>query len=901
MRKAKALGKADFKYPLFSFLLAIILLCSPIRSALAQEGPKVAIAPYAIIGATGTQLEQLSNITMGLMEVTVRAFASQDMTPLTLGGETISSVSSAIQAQARSLGADYLFQPTLTRTEDSFTVSGQLTALTPGGKSSQRIDVFSSQLDALSQTAERLVIMSTDHLFGTGPRVMNVTITGAQMLESQAILNSLRIREGGTYNDAKVASDIRRLHSLGYFETVEVETQDVTGGKSVRFIVTERPQILIIEYEGNEKYDKDDLDKAVGIKIMDVASDDRLLQAVSNLQRFYTEKGYSQAKISYDIVPTADGKARLIFHINEGGKLFIDKIDFIGNEFYSDFRLRRVIESDSKGFLSFITGSGKLEREKLNNDAQLLMVHYNNNGFLQARVGEPEVIPSERENGYLVIFPIVEGRRFKVGNISLTGELRPEDDQAKLLKLLDISDEKYVSREILMKDQNSLLTYYKNLGYYYANVEPVFAEPTAEDVVDVSYNIEPRNLVFYDRITIMGNEKTRDKVIRRHLEVAEGDLTSQIKLINSQSNLLRSSFFEDVNITPSPSNLNQADLINLLVQVKERPTGAFQIGAGYSNYSSLFGTVRLSQDNLFGYGRRVALDANVGGNYNFFDFSFTDPWVGDKPLMMGLDVFKSYNEYDYYSKESLGAAIRAGYPVFERFYLSGSYTWEDVDIYDVSLTSSQYLRDMMGKSKNSIFNLTLRRDTRNHFFHPTAGSTARVSFSIASSLLGGQTSFTRYELEGAKWFPMPFLPGAAIMGHFQLGYMKENKFEGLPVYEKYMLGGINSVRGYDWYEISPKDPYTSENIGGEKMGLVNIELTFPLIPDSGLYGVVFYDMGNVWGKDEGYSLSGIKRSYGGGLRYLSPMGPLRIEYGRALDPYPDEPSSRWEFSMGAMF
>jgi outer membrane protein insertion porin family len=870
--------------------------------ALAQEGQKVAIVPYTIVGATGTQLEQLANISRGLMDITEKAFSSQGFVPLTLGGQSLATTGAAVQAQARELGADYLFAPTLTRTESSFTVSGQLVALGNVGSNSTRMDVFSSQMDALPQTAERLVFMVTDHLFGDGPKVVAVSIVGAQMLDPQAILNSLRIREGGTYNERKAASDIRRLFSLGYFETVDVEVTDVSGGKAVMFLVTERPQILVIDYQGNEKYDKEDLDEVVGIKVMDVASDDRLLQAVANLQRFYTEKGYSRARITYELLPAQDGKARLLFVINEGGKLFIDDIDFVGNEAFSDWKLSRVIESDSKGFLSFLTGSGKLDREKLLNDAQLLMVFYNNNGFLQARVGEPEVQPTEKnENGFTIVFPIVEGPRYKVGAVTVGGDLREGDDVEELVDSLSIRKEKYVSREVLMKDQERLISYYRDLGYYHASVEPLFGEPGEDNTLDVNFYVEPKNLVYYDRITIVGNEKTRDKVIRRHLEVAEGDLTSQSKLLSSQNNLMRSSFFEDVIITPSPSNLNQSDLLNLRVQVKERPTGSFQIGAGYSNYSSLFGTIRLTQDNLFGYGRRIAIDANVGGNYNFFDFSFTDPWVGDIPLMIGIDIFKSYNEYDYYVKESVGAALRLGYPVFERFYLSGSYTWEDVDISDVSLSSSQYLRDMIGKSKNSVFNISLRRDTRNHFFQPTEGSTSRLSFSIASSLLGGQTAFTRYELEGAKWIPAPFWNGAAFMGHFQVGYMKESKEDGLPVYEKYMLGGINSIRGYDWYEVSPKDPLTGENIGGEKMMLINLEFTFPLIPDSGLFGVLFFDMGNVWTEHQNYSFTDVKRSYGGGLRYLSPMGPLRIEYGRALDPGPDEPSSRWEFSMGAMF
>jgi outer membrane protein insertion porin family len=498
-----------------------------------------------------------------------------------------------------------------------------------------------------------------------------------------------------------------------------------------------------------------------------------------------------------------------------------------------------------------------------------------------------------------VSFPIFEGPRFKVGEVTLDGDLLEDDDPEKMKRSLDLPDEKWFNSEILQEDINTIKTYYADKGYAYNVVEAQFGDVDSEGRLSVAILIMPRSKVYYHRITIVGNEKTRDKVIRRHLEVAEGDLTTSSRLKTSQNNLMRSGFFEDINIVSSPSD--DPESMDLRVEVKERPTGSFQIGAGYSNYNGIFGVMRITQDNLFGYGRRIGIEANVGSGSNYFDFSFTDPWVGDIPLMVGFNIFKYYNDYDYYRKDSIGGSVRAGYPVFERFYLTGTYSWEDVEIRDVGLASSQYLRSMMGNSVNSTFTLSLRRDTRNHFFQPTAGSSSRISYTIASRLLGGDTSFNRYEAEYAHWIPVPFLDGWALMGHGEIGLAKESRRGGLPIYEKYMLGGINSVRGYDWYEISPKDPLTRENIGGEKMLVMNVELTFPMIDESGLFGVFFDDLGNVWSKDQSWSVRGLKKSYGGGLRYLSPMGPLRIEYGKAINPDPGEPSGRWEFTMGAMF
>jgi outer membrane protein insertion porin family len=886
------------KNPLLLVIFLVLLVQAPV--AFGQTDQRVAVAPYRLVGVTGPQLEQLSNLARGLLDISVSTLQSQGFIPLALGGQTLSLDDSAISAQARQLGADFLFMPSMTRSGNTYSLTGQLQVLTSGLKPSQTMTVTTTSPDSLPQTAERLIMMVTDHLFGGGAKVVSVEITGSGIIDTQAILNSLRIREGGTYNEAKASSDIRRLHSMGYFESVSVEATDVSGGKAVRFIVTERPQVGAILYEGNSKFDADDLNEVVGVKVLDVATDELLTTAVSNLERFYSDKGFPLAQINQELQPGDDGMARLVFHINEGGRMYIEDIKFEGNEFYSNRKLRGQIESKKRSFLtSWITGSGKLNREQLNNDSQVLEQFYNNNGFLQARVGEPDVRTSEDGEGFVITFPIVEGPRFMVGEVSIEGDILEDDNLEDLLDLVEVRDEKWFNRELLQKDVNRIKNYYADKGYAYNQVDVEFGEVDSEGRLSLAIVVMPRSLVYYDRITIVGNEKTRDKVIRRHLEVSEGDLTSASKLLESQNNLMRSSFFEDVNIVSSPTN--DPETMDLRVEVKERPTGSFQIGAGYSNYNSIFGVLRITQDNLFGYGRRVALEANVGSGSNYFDLSFTDPWVGDRPLMIGIDAFKYYNDYDYYSKDSVGAAIRAGYPVFESFYLTGTYSWEDVKISNVSRISSLYLQDMMGASVNSTFTLSLRRDTRNHFFQPTSGSTARLSYTIASNLLGGDTAFNRYEAEYAKWLPLPVFDGAALMGHIEVGYEKESKTKGLPVYEKYMLGGINSIRGYDWYDVSPKDPITHENIGGEKMMVMNFELTFPLLADSGLYAVVFYDMGNVWSKDQDWSFSDVKRSYGGGLRYLSPMGPLRIEYGKALDREEGEPAGRWEFTMGSMF
>ena len=885
----------------YALLPALLLILAGPSHLMAQPPARVAIMPLSM-SVEGAQLEQISRLSKGLLEVLSAALAAQDLQPLPLGDGALALSDAAAQAQARSLGADYLFQGRVTKNGERFNITGQLLALTPGGRSSRRQALTADSTAQFPQTLERLVLMTTDHLSGGGAPIVSVDVTGNTMMSSAAILNALRLQPGGHYNEAKATSDLRRIYAMGYFDDVQVQVNDVRGGKAVHFIVRERPQLQSIVFRGNVKFDSDELQTAAGLKPHDIPSERAVADSVENLKRLYAKKGYSDVQITANL-ESEGGGAALVYEIVEGGKVYIRSIEFDGNEFYSGWTLRRQIETSSYNILiSWLSGSGRMNPEKLSGDAQRLESYYHNNGFLQAQVGDPAVT-SDGKGRLVVTFPIVEGPRFRVGEVNLTGQLLENDNPKAILKKTALKNETWFSRELLQEDVKAIQTYYSDLGYAHNQVEPRLDGPRDGEYLDVAFEVRPNQQVYFDRITIVGNDRTKDKVIRRQLAVVEGDLFSSSKMRRSQSNLMRSTYFEQVNLSPGPSDTD--DKMNLRVEVKERPTGAFQVGGGYSSYNSLFGVIRLSQDNLFGYGRRASIEANVGSRSSYYDFSFTDPWVFDIPLSVGFDLFNYANKYNSYTKKSTGTALRVGYPVWNDFYISGRFSFEKVDVTDISPGASQRITDMASYKTDVQALFSLRRDTRNHFFFPTQGSVARLSYGQALNVLGGDTSFSKYEIEGAYWLPAPLYKGASFMLHGQAGYLSEGRDKGLPTYEKYMIGGINSVRGYDWYDISPRDPRTNETIGGEKMMTINFEFAFPLLRDQGLYGVAFYDMGNVWEKDErGYALNDLYRSVGGGLRYLSPMGPIRVEYGKPVGKLPPGRASsagQWEFTMGSMF
>ena len=887
------------KYALLPALLLTLILGAPSPLPAQNAGPRVAVMPLSM-SVEGAQLEQLSRLGKGLLDVLNAALAAQDLQPLALGDGALALSDASAQAQARSLGADYLFQGRVTKNGERFNITGQLLALSPGGRSSRRQTLTADSTAHFPQTLERLVLLTTDHLSGGGPPIVSVDITGNTMMSSQAILNSLRLQPGGHYNEDKATSDIKRIYAMGYFDDVQLRVSDVRGGKAVHFTVLERPQLQSIAFRGNKKFDTDALREAAGLKPNDIPSERAVADSVENLKSFYAKKGYSDVQISARL-ETEGGGGALVYDIVEGGKVYIRSIEFDGNEFYSNWTLSRQIETSSYNILiSWLSGSGKMNQDKLSGDAQRLESYYHNNGFLQAQVGDP-IISSGDKDGLVVTFPIVEGPRFKVGEVILTGQLLEGDDPKAILKKTNLKNETWFSRELLQEDAKAIQTHYADLGYAYNQVEPRLDGPREGEYLDVAFEVQPGQEVYFDRITIVGNERTKDKVIRRQLAVVEGDLFSASKMRKSQSNLMRSTYFEQVNLSPGPSDTD--DKMNLRVEVKERPTGAFQIGGGYSSYNSLFGVIRLTQDNLFGYGRRASIEANVGSRSSYYDLSFTDPWVFDIPLSAGFDLFRYKNKYTNYTKGSNGGAVRLGYPLWNDFYISGRLSFEKIDISDIAEGASHYITDMANYKTDVQALFSLRRDTRNHFFFPTQGSVARLSYGQALNILGGDTNFSKYEAEAAIWLPAPFYKGASLMLHGQAGYLREGRTGGLPTYEKYMIGGINSVRGYDWYDISPRSA-NDEVIGGEKMMVLNFEFAFPILMEQGLYGVAFYDMGNVWTKDQrGFSTGDLYKSVGGGLRYLSPMGPLRVEYGKPVGKRPTDrgSSGQWEFTMGSMF
>ncbi len=785
-------------------------------------------------------------------------------------------------------GADYVIWGSLTRAGQKISIDAKM--ITTVGQEPPSVFFTEGRgIENLSVMVKDLVRKFSAKLFRR-ERVAEIRISGNKRIESDAIRRIIRTQPGDDFLAKSLSEDMKAVYKMGYFDDIRIESEESSGGKIIVFHVTEKPTIRSVRFAGNRVYDEEKIKESLTLKTGSVLNVSNIQSNMQRIESLYKEKNYHNVSVSYEIKNLDSNQADVEFIIAEGEKVRIKNIDFAGNSAFSSDDLKKLMKTSEKGFWSWITSSGELNREDLNQDAARVTAYYHNNGYIEARVGDPQV--EYRGNWIYITIKISEGSRFKVGKVNVTGDLVfPEKD---LLEKIKIGRETWYNREVVRKDVLTLTDVYSDEGYAYASIEPLISKKTESLEVDLNYKIQKGNQVYFEKIIISGNTKTRDKVIRRQLEVVEQGLYSGKNLKRGIRNLNRLDYFEDIKVNTVKGSA--ADQMILKIDVTEKPTGTFSFGGGYSSTENLFAMASITQRNLFGLGQILQLKAELGGSSTRFTTSFTEPWLFDIPLSAGIDLYKWERDYDTYDKDSLGGAIRFGYPVFRdtRFYLS--YGYDIGEIQDVTEDASRDVKEMEGEFVTSSVTGTLRYDSRDKMFNPTEGGNHSLSVEYAG--LGGDIGFTKVIGELGQYFPLFW--GTVGYLHTRGGYVRQNSGMKLPDYEKFYLGGINSVRGFDWRDICLFDEEGAE-VGGYQFFQFNAEYIFPLIKDAGVMGVIFYDTGNVYDKSQNIEFSGLRQSAGGGFRWYSPMGPIRIEYGYILDRKDDEESGRWEFAMGSTF
>ena len=798
----------------------------------------------------------------------------------------------ALTRGAKSAGVDYLIWGGVVKTDTTFVLNTTLFNVGTG-----KTDPMKTQgqgIETLVSTVGEMGGLLASRIFDF-EIISNIVVEGNRRIESDAVLRVVRTKAGDRLKKDALTQDMKAIYRMGYFDDIKVVANHKEDGASeVVFRVKEKPTIREVVIKGNNISDDEKVGKNITISKGSIFNTDAINTSIKQIESLYSERNYYKTKVSYKLVNLEENQADLEFTIEEGEKIWIKEIKVEGNLHFTDKEIKKLIKTKEKGFFSWLTSSGDLEMANLNVDMAVINQAYQKIGYIDCRVADPNV---EYKGKWIYItIKIDEGIRYKLGGVSTSGDTL--ETNADLLAGLTVGEDEFINREKIQNDVVALTDLFSNEGYARAQVFPDIQRHREEAIADVVYRIKKGSLVYFDKIIITGNSVTRDKVIRRQLKVYEQELYRGGDLKQSVRNLYRLEYFGDIKI--NTLDTAEADRVNLSIDVKEKPTGTFTFGMGYSSQDKLFGTMAISKRNLFGRDQSLDLKAQFGGTGNKYSLSFVEPWLFDIPLYSKYELRNWTDELTNYDKKSVGGGITLGYPVFRNIRGFVSYSFSRDTISDVTTSASDQIKELEGTNDLSSGSISLNYDTRDRRFsaQTTRGMNHTIRVEHAGGFLGGDFSYSKYTADSSFFFPLFWKLIGMI--HAEGGLVQQNSDGKLPDYKKFYLGGINSLRGFKYQDVSLQDS-AGKDIGGEKYVQFNAEIIVPLFGVDGLVAIIFTDAGNVFAKSSDIQASDLRQTYGYGVRWYSPIGPIRFERGHVVDPEPGEASARWEFTMGTAF
>ncbi len=889
MRKTLHLFRALRRAALFPAALVILALCGVAAAQTQPAAVGVLIMPFDTY--TPPDLAYLKGeIPEALkQQLTREGSNARVLDPGTAAAwEAATADDAALARLVAQTGADYLLTGSLTWIGRDFSLDARLTSAA-ADRPARFFSAVGQGVENLPNAVKNLAQDIGLVLFRR-EKVVDLVVEGNQRIEAEAIRRVIKTRAGDILQPKNTAEDIRAIYAMGYFDDIQIESQPRPDGVLLVFRVTEKPTVRSVNLVGAGAIDSDELKKSLSLKKGAVLNDFTIRNDIRRIEEMYREKNYHNVQVTHTITPQKNNQADVDYTIEEGEKQLIKKIVFIGNTVFSDRKLKGQMDSSEKSWLSWFTSAGDLNRDLLNQDAAKLAAFYQNQGYVRARVGEPQI--DFESDGIVVSFPVNEGPRFKVGQVEFTGDLIVPADQ--LMQRIKIHREPYFNREILRNDVLSLTDFYADDGYAYVDVATRVNQNAETLVTDIVFAIDKGQQVYFEKIQIVGNTKTRDKVIRRELRVHEQELYGGQRLKRSIRNLNRLDYFENVKVDTVKGSAE--DRMRATVEVTEKSTGAFSVGAGYSTVESAFVTGSVAERNLFGRGQTLGLRGMVGAKTQRYTLSFTEPWLFDIPLSAGAELYKWEYELDDYTRDSIGGKLRLGYPLFEFVRGSAIYNLDFARIGNVDDNAASSIQQDEGRFTKSSITLIPRYDSRDSLFNAKEGSLHSIEYEFAG--LGGTVGFNKLIGDSGWYFPLVWkFIGVA---HGRAGYVKGISGMDLPDFEKFYLGGINTVRGFRRDDLAPQQG--GGPVGGDYFLQSNLEIKFPLIEEAGIYGIVFQDSGMVRREEDAFDLGEMRYSAGPEIRWLSPIGPIRIAYGHILNPRSsDNNSGAWEFSMASAF
>ena len=788
-----------------------------------------------------------------------------------------------------------------------------------------------------------------------GAPILKIEISGNRRVALEDVTTYLREKPGQLLKAENLSNDVRALWDAGFFDDIEVDLTKSDQGVTLRFLVRERPNIKSIEFSGNDELDNDKLTESVEIKPNTILSVPAVRRSVQKIKDAYAEKGYFLADVSFTIDPQRDNEVVVKFKITEHQPVTVRRVTFIGNDTVSDAELESQMQTGQGGFFAFGSG-GSYRQDMFERDVLLLNALYYDKGYMGVQIGTPRVMLTADREGIEITITIHEGPRFKIRQLKIFErdnegkEIEPLGGRRALRQLLRANSGDWFNRAELIKDLTAVRTLYRDAGFANVEAEPETELDSVHNEVDIIIPIRRGPLVHVERIEIKGNTKTRDRVLRREMELQEGQIFSESQLEASKRRITALGYFERVDVSTEQGSAPDKLIINF--EIAERPTGTFQVGAGFSSVENFIATAQVQQANLLGNGQSLALQAQVSGLRQLISVRFFEPYFLNSKWSMSTELYDQLYIFPNFSRRSLGGSLTYGYALIQpwlRLSLTATVEEDEVSTQPVSTffgtTPGYYsvfqrlpLANLFNDGRTISLRPTITYDHRDNRLFPSKGIFLQYSLEYANSILGSEIEFLRHRFTGRFYYPLGGGNGSPGSGfvlklNTEFGLITSPSAEGVPIFARFFLGGILDIRGYNLRTIGPRLPLNTSldvnsapvpngaNIGGNLEAYENLELEFPIIDKVGIRGVIFLDAGNAWNTEQQFcattpapqfdrvvspcfnasSLAYLRTSTGFGIRWFSPLGPLRFEWGFPLMPLPYEQHSVFEFTIGNFF
>jgi outer membrane protein insertion porin family len=742
-----------------------------------------------------------------------------------------------------------------------------------------------------------------------GTTIDEVRVEGTRRSEPEAVRSVVASREGTKLDRARLRADLRAIYNLGFYTDVRADLSVLDGKTVLTFLVEEKPSIRSIVFEGNDEIDDDDIAAVVDLRVDGILDRAKVQSNAEKIRDLYTEKGYFLAEVDWDVQRLPDNQVDVVFRVSEKQEVKVARVTIVGNHALADAEIKEILETREDSYLSFLTGAGTFKSEALERDTQRVHLFYLDRGYINVRVGEPTTELSPDKTRLFVGIPVEEGERFRTGDLDVAGDMLVPKEE--LMAMIRLRSGEWFSHAQMRETLEAIGELYKDDGYAYVNVVPATRVEADGRIVHLTFEIDKGEKVRFGRINVVGNTRTRDKVIRRELRIYEGEYYTSTGIKRSKALVTRLGFFETVDITTKRGAA--PDTMDVVVEVKEKPTGTFQVGAGFSSLESFIAQAQIAQNNLFGRGQSLSLQAQISKIRTIANVRFADDYFLDSQFRFAIDLFRFETAFEDFTRSSYGGDVTLGYPLTDDWSVATTYTLEQVEVSagGFGSTTAPSIANLYNDGTTSSLQLALYYDTRDNRLFPSSGWFISGSVEEASEYFASENLFTRYRTRARYYYPLGW--DIVLKTNAEWGLITSPERTGVPIFERFFVGGPLSVRGFRRNTLGPEiavpgsrfpdAPTFGQDIGGTEQLILNAEFEYPIFQKVGIRGVFFLDGGNAFDRRDpiGDKLEDMRYSWGFGIRWISPIGPLRFEWGFPFSPRAGEESSVFDFSIGNFF